>query len=125
MGWAAAPAQRRLWRRSRSSGASYTSILVDGRTERKVGGPPAPMRGSFRYGDIDLAPDGAVEVHFAADDGVHDAGRENLIFGNGHDVFRQDRDVGQLAGFERTFQLLFERRVGIVPGVRLERLLAR
>src|SRR5579872_6086054 len=63
--------------------------------------------------------------HLAADDRIYDIGRRNLIFGNGHDVAREDGDVGQLAGFERPFHLLLERGVGIVPRVRPQGFFAR
>src|SRR5450759_5122619 len=63
---------------------------------------------------------GVVEGDLAADDGVDHVGGEDFVFGDGHDVAREDGDVGEFAGFQRAFELFFESRVGVVDGVRLQ-----
>ena len=48
----------------------------------------------------------------AANHGHLAARLENFRLGNFHDVVRENGEIGQLADFDRTFVLLFERGVG-------------
>src|SRR5262245_43200448 len=61
----------------------------------------------------------------AADVGCERADRQDLLLRHGHDVIGQNQEVRELPGFERSFYLLFVRRVGVVDGRNPERFLAR
>src|SRR5712692_5216125 len=50
-------------------------------------------------------------LHLPPDDRVEDLRGRDLALGDRHHVFRQHGDVGQLAGCERSFDLLLEPRV--------------
>src|SRR5712692_6034933 len=56
-------------------------------------------------------------LHLSADDRVRHAHGGNLIFGDRHDVLREDRDVGELAGRQRALDGLLEPGVGRADGV--------
>src|ERR1051326_9062242 len=53
---------------------------------------------------------GAVEHHLPADDRVDHVRGRNFVLRDRHDVAREHRDIGQLAGLERAFELLLDRK---------------
>src|SRR5256885_916960 len=65
-------------------------------------------------------------VNDLAADHRHRAGRgQDFRFGNFHDVFRENGEIGELAGFEGAFVFFFERSVGGSFRKHFQRLLAR
>src|SRR5215472_4379683 len=62
--------------------------------------------------------------HVAADDRHEVLRVENFGLGNLHDVLRQDGEIGEFAGRDRAFYLLFKRGVCWPEGESLQRLLA-
>lgn len=56
----------------------------------------------------------------AAGDGVEHLGLQDLVVGNGEDVFGEDGNVGEASGCEGTFGSFFESGVGIGGGVGAE-----
>jgi hypothetical protein len=63
--------------------------------------------------------------HFAADKGFQHPDRENLRGRDFRDVFRDDRQVGQFAFFERTLVLLLKLGISRLKGVTPQRFLER
>src|SRR5215469_17694824 len=79
----------------------------------------------FRGLSLRLLMGACVVDHFAADEGFQHLERENLRRQDFPDVFRDDRQVGQFAFFERTLVLLLKLGVSRLKGVTPQRFFER
>src|ERR1700680_754304 len=73
------------------------------RSRSRLSFPPSEWSGGIDY--------------FAADHGEQRFGTADLVHRNGHVVFRQDGEIGELASFERASRVLVVREPGAAHGV--------